>query len=79
MDWWQHAKHDTPQAQRKALQSVALLVPWLVWKRRNNCDFDNATPSLGTLGDRIKEEAGSWAKAGAAGLRVVLPPTWDVH
>ena len=79
MDWWQHARDGTPHAQRKALQSAALLVPWLVWKHRNSCVFDNATPSLGTLVDRIKEEAGSWAKAGATGLRVVLPPSWDVH
>uniref|UniRef100_A0A453RTH9 Uncharacterized protein n=1 Tax=Aegilops tauschii subsp. strangulata TaxID=200361 RepID=A0A453RTH9_AEGTS len=78
MDWWQHAKEATPQAQCKALQSVALLVPWLIWKHRNSCVFDNATPSLGTLIDRIKE-GGSWAKAGATGLRVVLPPSWDVH
>uniref|UniRef100_A0A453F8F4 Reverse transcriptase zinc-binding domain-containing protein n=1 Tax=Aegilops tauschii subsp. strangulata TaxID=200361 RepID=A0A453F8F4_AEGTS len=55
MDWWRHAKDDTPQAQRMALQSVALLVPWPVWKHRNSCIFDNATPSLDTLVDRIKE------------------------
>ena len=56
-----------------------LLVPWLVWKHMNSHVFDSATPSLGTLVDRIKEEADSWAKAGAVGLRVVLPPLWDVH
>uniref|UniRef100_A0A453JYE4 Uncharacterized protein n=1 Tax=Aegilops tauschii subsp. strangulata TaxID=200361 RepID=A0A453JYE4_AEGTS len=59
--------------QRKALQSVALHVPWMVWKHRNSCVFDNARPFIDMLVDRIKEEACFWAKAGAAGRRVVLP------
>uniref|UniRef100_A0A452Y7U1 Uncharacterized protein n=1 Tax=Aegilops tauschii subsp. strangulata TaxID=200361 RepID=A0A452Y7U1_AEGTS len=51
----------------------------MVWKHRNSCVFDNATPSFNTLLDRIKDEARSWAAAGAPGLRLVLPQTWDVH
>ena len=78
-DWWNHAKEDTPPILRKALKSVALLVPWMVWKHRNSCVFDNTTPSLSTLLDSIQDEARSWAAAGAPGLRLVLPQTWDVH
>ena len=78
-DWWNHAKEDTPLTLRKALKSVALLVPWMVWKHRNRCVFDNATPSLNALLDGIQDEARSWAAAGAPGLRLVLPQTWDVH
>uniref|UniRef100_A0A453IF66 Uncharacterized protein n=1 Tax=Aegilops tauschii subsp. strangulata TaxID=200361 RepID=A0A453IF66_AEGTS len=63
----------------EALKSVALLVPWMVWKHRNSCVFDSATPSMNTLLDRIKDEACSWVAAGAPGLRLVLPQTWDVH
>ena len=79
MDWWLRAKESTPPALRKALKSVALLVPWMIWKHRNACVFDHVSPSLNELVDRIKDEARCWAKAGAQGLRVVLPSSWDVH
>uniref|UniRef100_A0A453I5E3 Reverse transcriptase zinc-binding domain-containing protein n=1 Tax=Aegilops tauschii subsp. strangulata TaxID=200361 RepID=A0A453I5E3_AEGTS len=42
MDWWKHAKENTPLILHKALKSVALLVPWMVWKPRNSCVLDNA-------------------------------------
>ena len=79
MDWWLRAKELTPPALRKALKSVALLVPWMIWKHRNACVFDHVSPSLYELVDRIKDETKCWAKAGAQGLRVVLPSSWDVH
>lgn len=79
MDWWLHAKANTPPTLRKALQSVALLVPWMTWKHRNSCVFENARPSIDILVHTIKEEAYLWAKAGATGLRIVLPQSWDVH
>ena len=79
MEWWLRAKELTPPAHLKALKSIALLVPWMLWKHRNACVFDNTTPSLELLVDRIKDEIQCWAKAGAQGLRVVLPTTWDVH
>ena len=54
MDWWLRAKEFTPPALRKALKSVALLVPWMIWKHRNACVFDHVNPSLNELVDRIK-------------------------
>ena len=75
-EWWLGAKELAPPAHRKALKSIALLVPWMLW---NACVFDNATPSIESLVVRIKDEARCWAEAGAQGLRVVLPTTWDVH
>jgi hypothetical protein len=38
-----------------------------------------ARPSVGFLVNKIKDEAASWVKAGAKGLRDVVPTTWDVH
>lgn len=64
---------------RKALASVALLVPWMIWKHRNACVFDHVAPSLVELDAAIKDESRNWAKAGAKGLRVTLPSSWDVH
>uniref|UniRef100_A0A8I6WU71 Reverse transcriptase domain-containing protein n=1 Tax=Hordeum vulgare subsp. vulgare TaxID=112509 RepID=A0A8I6WU71_HORVV len=78
-DWWCSARHDTPRPMHKGLASVALLVPWMIWKHRNGCVFERATPSVTSLAATIKEEAGLWARAGALGLRAILRQTWDVH
>ena len=40
--------------------------------------FDDNLPSIHSLINKVKEEAALWARAGAAGLRAILP-TWDVH
>uniref|UniRef100_A0A453EDL1 Reverse transcriptase zinc-binding domain-containing protein n=1 Tax=Aegilops tauschii subsp. strangulata TaxID=200361 RepID=A0A453EDL1_AEGTS len=70
---WLRANKHTPMTRRKALRSIALLVPWMIWKHKNECVFDNETPSIDLLVDRIKDEARCWANAGAQGLGVVLP------
>ena len=79
MDWWLHAKQSMPPPMRKGLASIALLTPWMIWKQRNECIFDGAQPLVPVLVSRIKDEAEQWARAGARGLRVILPTTWDVH
>lgn len=79
MDWWLQAKQNTPTLVRKGLASIALLTPRMIWKQRNECIFEGAQPLVQVLVSKIKEEAEQWARAGAHGLRVILPPTWDVH
>uniref|UniRef100_A0A8I6Y5C4 Reverse transcriptase zinc-binding domain-containing protein n=1 Tax=Hordeum vulgare subsp. vulgare TaxID=112509 RepID=A0A8I6Y5C4_HORVV len=79
LDWWNRTRHNTPHPQRKGMASITLLLPWMVWKHRNDCVFDRAQPSIAALMSKIKEEATLWARAGAKGLRVILPQTWDVH
>jgi hypothetical protein len=51
----------------------------MIWKHQNGCVFDGDQPSTSRLNDNIHAEAAMWAKAGADGLRVILPTTWDVH
>lgn len=79
LDWWHAARQTTPKPMRKGLASATLLTSWMIWKHRNDCVFNAAHPSVQTLVRIIKDEAKLWAVAGATGLRVVLPPTWDVH
>jgi uncharacterized protein (DUF2236 family) len=64
-DWWDAAKQRTPKPLRKALGSVTLLIPWMVWKHRNMCVFDRAPPSASNLTHQIKDEMAAWVKAGA--------------
>jgi hypothetical protein len=78
-DWWRSARRRTPKQMHKGLASTALLVPWMVWKHRNECIFDGIQPSFAALMTKIKNEATMWARAGALGLRAILPQTWDVH
>jgi hypothetical protein len=78
-DWWAEARTNTPAAMRKGLASLALLTPWMIWKHRNDCIFNNARPSVSNLINRVKDEATQWVRAGATGLGVVLPVTWDAH
>jgi hypothetical protein len=78
-EWWRKARQLTPKPMRKGLDSFTLLTPWMIWKHRNSCVFDRAQPSVHDLANGIFEEATFWARAGAKGIRVVLPTTWDVH
>ena len=79
MDWWCNARQSTPKPMHKGLASAALLIPWMTWKHRNDCVFNAATPSTNILVNKIKDEAALWARAGALGLRAIIPQTWDVH
>jgi hypothetical protein len=72
-DWWTTARQHTPKPMRKGLATATLLVPWLIWKHRNSRVFDGEQPSIQSVNDKIKAEAALWARAGALGLRAVLP------
>jgi nuclear pore complex protein Nup210 len=50
-----------------------------MWKHRNDCVFNGAQPYINNVINKIKEEAVLWTRAGAQGLRMILPQTWDVH
>jgi hypothetical protein len=69
----------SPKPLHKGLASIALLTPWLIWKQRNNCVFNGAEPSVLNVIAKIQDKGALWARAGAPGLRVLLPHTWDVH
>ena len=64
---------------RKGLASAVLLVPWMLWKHRNDCVFNHGRPLIADLLTKIKDEAALWAAAVALGLRAIIPQTWDVH
>jgi hypothetical protein len=51
----------------------------MVWNQHNDCISDGAQLSVSTRITTIKKEAVLWLRAGAHGVRVLLPMTWDVH
>ena len=46
-------------------------------EQRNECVFDGAQPYVTNIVTTIKDKAALWARAGAPGLRMVIPN--DVH
>lgn len=77
--WWRLARRASPKPLRKGLDSSVMLTAWMIWKQRNKCTFENDRPCCSTILHRIQEEAKLWARAGALGLHVLLPESWDVH
>lgn len=61
------------------VRSITVLTRWMLWKHRNDCVFNAAQLSIENVVNKIKEEASLRARAGARGLRIILPQTWDVH
>ncbi|PNT63081.1 hypothetical protein BRADI_4g11175v3 [Brachypodium distachyon] len=53
---------------------MVMLTAWSIWKHRNAAVFDNSLPSIASLLDGVKAEARQWSRAGAVGLRALLPP-----
>jgi hypothetical protein len=58
-----------PKPLIKGLVSGTLLLPWMLWKHRNQCIFDGARPLMLSRIAKIKGEVALWARSGARGLR----------
>ncbi|GJM91641.1 hypothetical protein PR202_ga08039 [Eleusine coracana subsp. coracana] len=50
---------------RKGVNSLIILTKWSIWKHRNGCVFEKASPSAATILNVIKNEHGLWCMAGA--------------
>jgi hypothetical protein len=61
-----------PKEMRKGLNSLTILVSWEVWKHRNSCVFEGASPSVQELLQTIGDECSLWSIAAASKLNDLL-------
>ncbi|GJN04465.1 hypothetical protein PR202_ga22015 [Eleusine coracana subsp. coracana] len=46
--WWSSVEASVDKAARKGLNSLIILGSWTLWKHRNDCVFNGASPNLST-------------------------------
>ena len=67
--WWKKARKQAPKVKRKGLNSLIILGAWMLWKHRNACVFEGASPSIHVLLQEFRNEQQLWLLAGARSLR----------
>jgi hypothetical protein len=75
-EWWERAHKATSGLTRKGLNSLIILGAWVIWKHRNRCVFDGASPNMVEALILLGEECRLWMMVGARGLShlmAVLP------
>jgi hypothetical protein len=70
-EWWGEAERNVPKQKKKGFNSIVSLVAWKIWKHRNACVFENASPNIHAILLSIHEDALLWGLAGVAALRSV--------
>jgi hypothetical protein len=57
VEWWRQATRQIPRQSRKGFNSLVVLVAWSIWKHRNMCVFEGASPSWDSIMSNVKDEA----------------------
>jgi hypothetical protein len=59
-DWWRNAEGQVSKEKKKGFNTMVILVAWWLWKDRNTCVFDGASPSTRDVLQHIQEDATLW-------------------
>jgi len=70
-DWWEKVEASVAGDLRQGLNSLVILGAWSIWRHRNNCVFNRASPSVAAAIALAFEEAHLWSLAGARGLTLL--------
>jgi len=54
---------------KKGVNTLIILGTWIIWKHRNACVFEEASPLVNTILCELKDEHGLWCMAGAKKLQ----------
>uniref|UniRef100_J3MRA8 Uncharacterized protein n=1 Tax=Oryza brachyantha TaxID=4533 RepID=J3MRA8_ORYBR len=57
---------------RKGINSLVTLVAWEIWKHRNDCVFNGASPRVATVLQVVENEGYLWCVAGNSALQKLL-------
>ena len=72
-EWWRKASKCTPKDKRKGFNSLVVMCAWLIWKHRNVCVFEGASPNMNNLLHAFSDEHHLWCLAGARKLDALGP------
>lgn len=74
-DYWVHKRRAMSRSLRKGMDSLFMLISWIIWKQRNDRNFDRA-PKRNPLQltELIREQAADWCAAGAKHLAMFQWP-----
>ena len=70
-EWWEKVERQVCDEMRSGLNSLIILGSWTIWKHRNDCVFNGASPRVATALTLAKEEVQMWCSAGAKGLSLL--------
>jgi hypothetical protein len=51
-EWWSRVEASVNSTARKGINSLIILGVWTIWKHRNRCLFEGASPNLAEAGSR---------------------------
>jgi len=78
-DWWKKAERKLQKQHRKGFNSLCILGAWTIWKHRNACVFEGASPNLQVAVQAFKEESHLWQFSGAKRLAALSLELGERH
>jgi hypothetical protein len=63
-DWWRKTMRRVSKEHRKGVNSLIILGAWIIWKHRNACVFEGASPSISMIWSELKTSTASGAWLG---------------
>jgi hypothetical protein len=71
-DWWEAARRRLHKQERRALDSLVILVCWNIWLERNARIFSRRQASPSELRMRILEHLADWSSAGFQSISILV-------
>ena len=78
-DWWKKAERKLQKQHKKGFNSLCILGAWTIWKHRNACVFEGASPNLQVAVQAFKEESHLWQFSGAKRLAALSLELGERH